>query len=290
MLRKVFMEKEATQSASSPLLVFEVECPICYSGKIKYYSLKAKTLPSRPNVFEVPVYEESPKFTHVDFNELTHTVCYHCFYTSSKKSDFNYLDPHTQIRSYSETNKKIIDHWQNNSKEIEHVLLDCFINADSFIHPRTSEGVIASYKLAIYKATLEILYKIPFNNYKRAKQYLKLYYLHNMYYKNFNVEYLIKAAEDLEEVFRTSDFPEKSFEFEVCYLLVAIYIRLSEDGKAGSFIKTLDQSKGEMVAKAKDNPDINLQDINKWLSKAKNLWQSRTDAEVWKLEKPLTLF
>lgn len=284
------MEKDATQIPTSPLLVFDLECPICFNVKIKNYALKAKTLPSRPNVFEVPVYEESPKFSHVDFNELTQTVCYHCFYTGSKKSDFNYVDPHSQIRSYSEANKKIIEHWQKNPKEIENVLMDCFINASSFTHPRTSEGVIASYKLAIYKAGLEILYKIPYGNFKRAKLYIKLYYLHNMYYKNFNKEYLIKAAEDLEEVFRTSDFPEKSYEFEVCYLLVAINTRLGEDGKAGSYIKALDQSKGELAGKAKDNPNINLQDINKWLSKAKNLWQSRTDPEVWKLEKPLNLF
>ena len=69
---------------------------------------------------------------------------------------------------------------------------------------------------------------------------------------------MIKAAEDLEEVFRTSDFPEKSYEFEVCYLLVAMYTRLGEDGKAGSYIKALDQSKGELAGKAKDNPNITV--------------------------------
>lgn len=285
------MEKDTPPpSLASPLLVFEVECPICFNNKIPNYSLKAKTLPSRPNVFEIPVYEESPKFEYVDFNELTQTVCHHCFFSSSRKSDFNSIDSQTQSRTYSEANKKILEHWQNNPKEVETVLMDCFVNASSFVHPRSSEGVITSYKLAVYKAGLEILYKLPYGYYKRSKLYLKLYYHHNMFYKNFNSEYLIKAAGDLEEVFRTSDFPEKSYEFEVCYLLVAIYIRLGEDGKAGSYIKTLDQSKGEMAIKAKDNPNINIQDINKWLNKAKSLWQSRTEEDVWKLDKPLNLF
>jgi hypothetical protein len=45
-----------------------------------------------------------------------------------------------------------------------------------------------------------------------------------------------------------------------------------------------------MAIKAKDNPNVNLQDINKWLGKAKSLWQSRTEQDVWKLDKPLNLF
>lgn len=282
------MENKPTpNNLLSPLLISDVECPVCFTDKIKYYALRAKSLPNRPNVFEVPVFEESKKYEYVDFNELIHNVCPNCKYTATKKTDFNTVDSESGRRIFATTKQNIITHWQNNPKEVSTAILDCFVNDKSFLHPRNSEGVIASYKLAIYKSTLEINLKIPFSFYKRAKNYLKLYYIHNKYYKNYYEEYLLKASQDLEEVFKLSDFPEKSYEYEVCYLLIAIYIRTKQEGKAGSFIKTLDMAKGELVQKSKDNPSINLQDINKWLTKAKTLWQSKGEEDVWKLNKPL---
>ena len=281
------MEKKTASALASPLMIYEVECPVCFTQKIKFYALKAKSLSMRSNVFEIPIYEPSPKFTHIDFNELTQTVCPHCFFVASKKSDFISLDSSTDTRTNSQCDKKIISHFQNFPKEVMAILQDCFVNKDSFIEPRTSEGVMTSYKLAIYKASLEIFYRLPYSYLKRARYFLRMYYFHNKFYKNFNSDYLMRAAEDLEEVFKLSDFPDRNYEFEVCYLLVAINIRLGDDGKAGNFIKILDQSKGELTQKAKDNPNVNLTDINKWLGKTKELWQSRTETDVWKLEKPL---
>lgn len=277
----------ATPNLLTPLLLYEVECPVCFKDKLKFYTLRAKSLPNRPNVFEVPVFEQSPKYEYVDFNELSHNVCPHCYYTASRKADFNSVDQSTGRRVFAETKPGIITHWQNNPKEVSAAILDCFVNDKSFLHPRTSEGVIASYKLAIYKATLEINYKLPYALYKRAKNYLKLYCIHNKYYKNFQDEYLLMAAADLEEVFKLSDFPDRAYEYEVCYLLTAIYIRTKQEGKAGSFIKILDMTKGELIQKSKDNPSINFQDINKWLTKAKTLWQSKNEEDVWKMNKPL---
>lgn len=281
------METKTPTELPTPIITYDVECPICFTDKIKFYSLRAKSLPNRPNVFEVPVYEASPKYSYVDFNELTHNVCPHCFYTATRKADFNSIDADSGKRIYAEVKQTILTHWQNNPKEVTNNLLDSFLTEKPFLHPRNSEAVIASYKLAIYKATLEINYKLPFANLKRARNYLKMYYLHNKYYKNFNDDYLRSAAEDLEIVFKNSDFPDKVYEYEVCYLLVAIYIRLKEEGKAGSFIKILDMIKGELTQKSKDNPSITFQDINKWLTKAKTLWQSKNEPEVWMLNKPL---
>jgi hypothetical protein len=281
------MEKETISTLANPIMIYEVECPICFTQKIKFYALKAKTVSMRPNVFEIPIYEPSPKYTHIDFNELTHSVCPHCFFVASKKSDFINFDPSTDSRIDSQCDKKILNHFQNFPKEVMTILQDCFVNHESFQYPRTSEGVLTSYKLAVYKATLEIFYKIPYSYLKRARFYLRMYYFHNKFYKKLNSDYLMRAAEDLEEVFKLSDFPDRNYEFEVCYLLVAVNIRLGDDGKAGNFIKILDQSKGELTQKAKDNPNVNLTDINKWLGKTKELWQSRTEEDVWKLEKPL---
>lgn len=281
------MEKETLLTLASPLMIYDVECPICYTSKIPFFALKAKTLSTRPNVFEIPIYEPSPKFTLIDFNDYVHCVCPHCYFVASKKSDFINKDPSTDSRMDSTCNSKILKHFQNYPNEILNVMQDCFVNEESFLYPRTSEGVFASYKLAIYKSTLEIFYKLPFSYLKRARFYLRMYYLHNKFYKNFHADYLVRAADDLEEVFKLSDFPDKVYEFEVCYLLVAIYIRLGNEAKAGNFIKILDQSKGEMTQKAKDNPNVTLTDINKWLSKAKELWQSRTEPDIWKLDKPL---
>jgi hypothetical protein len=281
------MEKETVSTLASPIMTYEVECPICFTKKIKFYVLKAKSLSMRTNVFEIPIYESSPKFTHIDFNELIHAVCPHCFFVASKKSDFISLDSSTDTRTNSQCDEKIISHFQNFRRDVMTILQDTFINKDSFKEPRTPEGVMTSYKLAIYRASLEIFYKFPYSYLKRARLFLRMYYLHNKFYKNFNSDYLVKAAEDLEEVFKLSDFPDRNYEFEVCYLLAAISIRLGDDGKAGNFIKILDQSKGEMTQKAKDNPNVNLTDINKWLGKTKELWQSRTETDVWKLEKPI---
>ncbi|MCB1142395.1 MAG: DUF2225 domain-containing protein [Leptospiraceae bacterium] len=279
-------EEQEPKTPGDPILVYDVTCPVCEFDELKYYALRAKSLMVKSNILEIPIYEDSPKYVAVDYNELLHTVCPKCFFVGGKKADFTYIDLINNKKMHHQTDRGIIKHWKENASKIEDLIFDNFVDENSFTHPRTEEGVIASYKLAIYKNTQEIEIKIPFAYYKRARNYLKYYYFIKKFYKKFDDEILKKALEDLEYVFFKSDFPEKSFEFEVCFIIIAASIKLGDEAKAGNYIKVLDTTKGELTAKMKDDPRITLTEIQKWLGKAKALWQQRDDNSLFDLLSP----
>ena len=111
-----------------------------------------------------------------------------------------------------------------------------------------------------------------------------------MYYKVYakdNEEILKAALSDLETVFLKSDFPEKSYEFEVCYLATVISVRLKDESKAQSYIKVLDKTKGELMQKARTDKNVSTQEITNWLTKTKNFWQVREESQIWDLDKPV---
>ena len=56
--------------------------------------------------------------------------------------------------------------------------------------------------------------------------------------------------------------------------------------KATSYLKVFDQTKGEILQKAKADPKINTTEVVKWLTRARNLWQDRSDNNVWEVLNP----
>ncbi|WP_411822380.1 DUF2225 domain-containing protein [Leptospira sp. 'Mane'] len=276
------IEKEDTKQIGAVILQ-DVQCPVCTYEEVKNYTLKAKTLPIHHNIFEVPVYDDNPKYIYVDFNELQFTVCPICFYTGANKTDFNFHGSLSHTDKHTETDKKILEYWDQNTKKIKAEFNTPSISPESFVHPRTPEAVLLSVNLAIHKASTELNAKIPYSLIKRAHRYVRLFCLNYKYNKQENLELLKKAVADLEEVFRLSDFPEKTYEFEVCYLIVVCSIKLGDETKAGSFIKVLDQTKGELTLESKTNPKVPLQEITKWSSLAKEVWQNRDDSTIWKI-------
>lgn len=277
---------EHSKGLTNPVMKTIVTCPVCEHDEVFYYSLKAKSLASKHNVFSNPIYLETPKYLYVDYNDYAYSVCPHCYFTSSKKQEFIYSDSITGSKNKSVLLPKIMEHWKNNKQEIEDLLIDNFIDENSFKEPRTDEGIISSCKLGVYKNSLEILYKIPYSHLKRAKAYLKLFYTHRKLYKVDEESMLKKALDDLEYVFRESDFPDISYEYEVLYLIAALYMRLEDDANTASYLKVFDQTKSEILQKAKANPQINTHEVTHWLNRAKNLWQDRSDNSVWEVLNP----
>ena len=159
------------------------------------------------------------------------------------------------------------------------------LKPEDFLHPRSVDAVILSVNLSIYKATVEIHAKVPYSLIKRAHRYIRLYCLKQKFNLTVDEELLKKAILDLEEVFRLSDFPEKIYEFEVLYLIIASSIKLGDETKAAEYIKVLDITKGEMTVESKTNPKVPIQEVTKWNTKAKDLWQNRTDSSVWNFSK-----
>lgn len=276
-------ETNEEEKILSPIIQQDVECPICKFTEVKNYALKAKTLPIRHNIFEVPIYDENPKYSLIDFNELQFTVCPVCFFNGASRSDFNF---HGSLGDkQSTTDKKVRNYWEANSKQIKAQFNVGKLLPEDFHHPRTQEAIIMSVNLSIYKATVEIHAKIPYSLIKRAHRYIRLYCLKLKYNLPVDNELLKKAIADLEEVFRLSDFPEKSYEFEVCYLIVVCCVKIGDETKAGEYIKVLDLSKAELTAESKTNPKVPLQEVTKWSTKAKELWQNRQDPTIWDLDK-----
>jgi len=280
---KLVTETNEDEKILSPILEQNVECPICKFKEVKNYALKAKSLPIHHNIFEVPIYDENPKYTHLDFNELQFTVCPECFFNGANRSDFNF---HGSLgEKQSTTDKKVKNYWATNSKLIKTQFGGNKFTKESFHHPRTQEAIILSVNLSIYKATIEIHAKIPFSTIKRAHRYIRLYCLKINYNLPVDEEILKKAIVDLEEVFRLSDFPEKSYEFEVCYLIVVCCLKIGDETKAAEYIKVLDITKAELTAESKTNPKVPLQEVTKWSTKAKELWQNRQDPTIWDINK-----
>ncbi|MCB1178159.1 MAG: hypothetical protein KDK36_11310, partial [Leptospiraceae bacterium] len=181
---------------------------------------------------------------------------------------------------------KIISHWTSNKSEVENVLIDNFVDENSYKDPRTDEGIISSIKLAIYRCDLEIKYRVPYTYLKRARYYLKYFYLFRKLYKKENIELLKLALADLEYVFKESDFPEVSYEYEVLYLIFTIYLKLEDEANAQSYLKVFDQTKTEVIQKSKNDPRISTVEVVKWLNKTKDLWQDRGELDTWEAMNP----
>ncbi|GBF49321.1 hypothetical protein LPTSP4_08320 [Leptospira ryugenii] len=274
-------ESENSEKIISPIILQDVECPVCHYKEVKNYSLKSKTLPIRHNIFEVPVYDENPKYTYVDFNELQFTVCPVCFFNGANRSDFHF---HGSLgEKHSTTDKKVVNYWAANYKQIKTQFNQKELSPDAFQHPRSEDAIILSVNLAIYKSTIEIHAKVPFTLIKRAHRYIRLFCLRQKYNLAADTILLKKAIEDLEEVFRLSDFPEKIYEFEVLYLIIVCSLKVGDEAKAADYIKVLDVTRAEIAQEAKTNPRAPLTDVTKWNTKAKELWQNRHDPKVWDL-------
>ncbi len=280
---------DSSKGLASPIMTAIITCPVCDRDNVIFYSLKAKSLASKQNVFSIPIYLDTPKYVYVDYNDYTFSVCPDCYFTSANKKEFIYMDSIIGVKNKTTLLPKVLQHWKENPKEIEDILADNFVDETSFKEPRTDEGIISSYKLAIYKTSLEIKYKIPYSNLRRGKIYLKLFYTSRKLYKKDNEDILKLALEDFEYVFKESDFPEISYEYELLYLIAAIYMRLGDEAKATSYMKVFDQTKANILQKAKADQRINTSEVVKWLTRAKDLWQERSDNNVWEVMKPWPL-
>jgi hypothetical protein len=278
--------EETKQENLSPILKYVLTCPICDFDEVHFYSLRAKSIPSRPNILEVPLYEASAKYMAVDFNEMYFSVCPKCCYVGSKKNDFHSVDTISQKLVKANLDANLYRYWKESKAEIDFLLTDCFFEEGSFYYPRTEDGVMASLKLGIHRATKEIQFKNPYALYRRAKYKIRFFYLFRKFYKKNNPEILADALVDLEEVFRISDFPEKSYEYEVCFLIIVASLMLEKETKAQDYIRVLDQTKGELTQKARLDPKINTTEIQKWLNRAKNLWSARSDLDTFEIMKP----
>ncbi|MDZ4726155.1 MAG: DUF2225 domain-containing protein [Leptospira sp.] len=276
-------DSNSEEKVISPIILQDVECPVCKYNEVKNYSLKSKTLPIRHNIFEVPIYDENPKYHYVDYNELQFTVCPICFFNGASRSDFNFVG--SLGEKQSTTDKKVVHYWEANYKQIKSQFNTLDLKPEDFLHPRSVDAVILSVNLSIYKVTVEIHAKVPYSLIKRAHRYIRLYCLKQKFNLTVDEELLKKAILDLEEVFRLSDFPEKIYEFEVLYLIIASCIKLGDETKAAEYIKVLDVTKGEMTIESKTNPKVPLQEVTKWNTKAKDLWQNRTDSSIWNFSK-----
>jgi len=268
----------------SPLIIFTVTCPVCGFDDVKCHTLKAKTLPVRHNVLEVPMYELNPKFHYVDFNELQFTVCPSCFFVGSNRSDFKVEDVATKSLKESNTDRRILKYWTSNQEKIIQTYRTTNFSPENFHNPRLPEAVLLSYRAAIFKAKLEIQAKIPYSYFKRAHRFLRYYTMCMRYTGSADDDLLKKAIADLEQVFLLSDFPDPQHEFEVCYLIVVCSIKLGDEAKAAEFIKVLEITKGELAAKAKENPRVPAQECAKWAQRAKDFWQNRNDPTIWKFD------
>ncbi|MDX1961270.1 MAG: DUF2225 domain-containing protein [Leptospiraceae bacterium] len=281
------MEKKSqSKELANPIIHSTVSCPICKWDQIHHYSLKAKSLSFKSNVFNVPIFVETPKYQLVDYNELIFSVCPKCFFTGAKKQDFSYTEGFSGKFIKSTVSPNILHYWGEKKSEVLDVLFGKMPNEKELTHPRPGETIIASCKLGIYRTGIEIQFKVPYANYRRAKFHLLHHYLYRKVNREDKNDILKEAIKDLELAFSSSDFPEPHNEYEICYLVAAINMCIGEENKAQGYMKVLDETKIKLTQKAKTDPKIQLGEIEKWVNKVKELWQDRKETSIWNPMQP----
>jgi hypothetical protein len=71
---------------------------------------------------------------------------------------------------------------------------------------------------------------------------------------------------------------------QVIYSIVALNLKLDDPKKANSYLGVFTNLHNERANEMKENPKLNLIIINKWIEKAKMLWEDRDREDLFKDE------
>lgn len=266
-----------------PIYEIKVECPVCNRDDIVCYELRAKSQQILQNKFLVPLYAGASGFKTVDYTLLGVTVCPRCLFASPDKRDFNRPqagvgdDPKTQLLS------NIIMTLQEKIGERRAILKSVTDYENYFKRPRFDDAAIASYRLAMVRASVEAWYEQPYAFYKQGAYALKIAKIIKDGGGN-NRKLLQEALEFYEETFRTSNSPSEEIEMQVLYTIVAVCLRLGDQKKANSYISVFTNLRNSRAKEMRENPKLNCIAIDKWADRAARLWEDRDDEEAFKEE------
>lgn len=264
-----------------PTYVLKVKCPICNQADIPCYELKAKSLTSALDRFQVPRYTGVKPFRTVNYALFAVTVCPACLFASPDKRDFLTFTVQSRTENKSQLSPFVLEELRKRVDERKK-LVSAADYAAFFAHPRGPEAGIASYRLAIHRALVEASMETPLAWYKAGMYGLKIALLQRDAGKD-DTEILKEAVKYLANSFRGSELKQPDLECQLVYLLSALFLRLGDQAQCQSYLGVLEKWKGELAKGGnRDNPEMTLAHAERWLDKAKELWTDRELPDLWK--------
>jgi uncharacterized protein (DUF2225 family) len=263
-----------------PTFVIKVKCPVCNQAELSCYELKAKSLTATPDKFLVPRYAGVKPFRTVNYSLLSVTVCPSCLFASPDKKDFLTFSVQSRSENKSQLSPFVLEDLRKKVDERKALIASPDYNA-YFKHPRTTETGIAGYRLAIHRALVEAALETPLAWYKAGMYSLKIALLQRDAGQSDD-ETLKDAVGYLAKSFRQSELKNPEMEYQLVYLLAALYLRLGDQGQCQSYLGVLEKWKTELGKAAKDDPSVTTAHVDRWLDKVKELWTDREQPDLWK--------
>jgi len=262
-----------------PIFEIRVTCPVCNQENIVCYELRAKSQQILKNKFLVPGYKGASGYKTLDYSFLAVTVCPRCLFASPDKKDWSRQEGDDK----SQLPGNVIMTLQERIGERKAVLKSVTDVEGFFKRPRVIDAVIAGYNLAKMRASTEAFYELPYALYKLGAYTLRIAKIIKDTGGD-NREILREALGYYEETFRMSNSPSEEIEMQVIYSIVALCIKLGDQKKANSYLGVFTNLYNDRVREMKDNPKLNPIFITKWNDRAKQLWEDRDMADLFKEE------
>lgn len=263
-----------------PTYQIKVKCPICNQTDLHCYEARAKSLTVTLDRFLVPRYAGVKPFRTVNFSLFAVTVCPSCLFASPDKRDFITFSVQVHDENKSQLSPFVLEDLRKKVEERKKMIQAPDFGA-YFVHPRSIEAGIASYKLAIHRALVEATLETPLAWYKAGMYTLKIAQLTRDTGKD-DEELVMEAAKYLANSFKASELKQPELEYQLVYLLSTLYLRLKEETQCQNFMGVLEKWKTDLTKAAKDDPSVSTAHVDRWIDKSKNLWTDREDPELWK--------
>lgn len=264
-----------------PTYQIKVKCPVCNQTDILCLEAKAKSLTATPDRFLAPRYQGVRPFRTVNYSLASVTVCESCLFASPDKRDFITFSVSANGENKSQLSPYVLEELRKKVEERKTLFPGVTDFAAHFRHPRSVDAGIGSYRLAIHRALVEASLETPLAWYKAGMYSLKIALLTRDSGKNDDAV-LKDAAEYLAKSFRNSELKSVELEYQLLYVLSALFLRLGDQAQCQSYMGVLDKWKSEIAKAAKDDPKATTAHVDRWLDKAKEIWTDREDPELWK--------
>ncbi len=270
-------------SGNDPVYEIELQCPVCNQEKIVCHELRAKSQQILFNRFMMPIYTGTLGYKTVNYSLIYTTVCPRCLFASPDKKDFNRPPKAGEVGAKSQITANVLMALQEKTGERK-ALVKTISDYDAYFkRPRTAEAAIASIRLSMARAGVEAWYEQPYSFYKLGSYALRIAQILKSADRD-NTDTLREALDFFDEAFKTSNCPSEEIEMQTLYTIVALNLKLGDERKANSYLSVFGTLLGQRIGEMKANPALNLSSIDKWMEKARFIWDDRDQGYIFENE------
>ncbi len=272
-------QKSTVQAGASddPTFQILVTCPVCGKKEIASHELKSKSLSVAFDRYQVPRYQPTKGFKPLNYHLYAVTVCPQCLFASPDKRDFVTFSVQTRTENKSQLSHYVIDEMKARSDE-RRKILEGKDSASVLRLPRTPDGAILSYRLALFRAKVEIGLETPLSSYKAGMYSLRLAQFERDAGRD-DESWCQEAVKHLKTSYTRGELPNADMECQLLYVIIALQIRLQALADAQGYLAVFDKQRGMKPEEfgEKGRPAT----LDRWMELAKDLWTNREDPEIW---------